>query len=89
MNQTETNFEILLINDGSYDESGNICDRYGAQDSRIKVFHKQNGGSSSARNYGIERASGEWITFCDADDYVFENWLENYELSKSEGFDLI
>ncbi|WP_303029694.1 glycosyltransferase [uncultured Duncaniella sp.] len=89
LNQTETNFEILLINDGSYDESGNICDRYGAQDSRIKVFHKQNGGSSSARNYGIERASGEWITFCDADDYVFENWLENYELSKSEGFDLI
>ncbi len=89
LNQTETNFEILLINDGSYDESGNICDRYGTQDSRIKVFHKQNGGSSSARNYGIERASGEWITFCDADDYVFEKWLENYELSKSEGFDLI
>lgn len=73
--QDFTDFELLLINDGSTDSSKKICDKYRSQDSRIHVFHKVNGGVSSARNIGIDNASGDWITFCDADDYVNPSWL--------------
>ena len=75
--QTYRNFELLLINDGSKDRSGEICDEYARKDSRIKVFHKENGGVSSARNVGLDNARGEWITFSDSDDAVTVEWLNN------------
>lgn len=80
--QTHTDFELLLIDDGSTDGSPAICDEYAALDSRIRVFHKPNGGVSSARNLGLDHARGEWICFIDSDDEI--NNLEaldalNYE----------
>lgn len=68
--QINTDWELLLIDDGSPDKSGDICDEYSKIDQRIKVFHKPNGGVSSARNLGLGQAKGQWITFIDADDYV-------------------
>lgn len=65
--------EILLIDDGSRDHSGEMCDKYGDENPGVRVFHKQNGGLSSARNYGIERAQGEYLVFVDSDDYVSED----------------
>ena len=76
--QTFTDFECLLINDGSKDRSGEICDEYAARDSRIRVFHKENGGVSSARNVGLDNATGEWIAFVDSDDWVGEKYLESF-----------
>lgn len=73
LKQTFTDFELLLIDDGSTDNSGKICDEYAIRDSRIRVFHKKNGGISSARNMGLDNAVGDWITFVDADDWVDEN----------------
>ena len=73
--QTFTDFELLLIDDGSPDNSGAICDEYAASDSRVKVFHKENGGVSSARNVGLDNACGEWITFVDADDWIAETFI--------------
>ncbi len=75
LNQSFVDFELLLIDDGSQDNSGLICDRYATKDSRIKVFHKQNGGVSSARNLGLDNARGEWIVFLDADDWVSSDFL--------------
>lgn len=63
--QRYADFELLLIDDGSVDGSGFICDEYAAKDSRVRVCHKQNGGVSSARNLGLDNACGEWITFID------------------------
>ena len=76
--QIFTDFELLLINDGSKDRSGAICDEYAVKDSRVRVFHKENGGVSSARNLGLDNAKGEWIAFCDADDYVLPTYLVIY-----------
>jgi len=76
VNQTYRNLEIILVDDGSSDESGDICDRFAGVDSRIKVIHKSNGGSSSARNAGIEAATGDYIGFLDADDYADETMYE-------------
>lgn len=78
LSQTFTDFELLLIDDGSKDNSGKICDEYAAKDSRVRVFHKENGGVSSARNLGLDKVKGEWITFCDSDDYVTNQWLKNF-----------
>lgn len=75
ISQTYTDFELLLIDDGSTDNSGIICDELSACDSRIKTFHKENGGVSSARNAGIEYAAGEYIAFVDADDIADINYL--------------
>lgn len=70
--QTFQDFEILLIDDGSPDRSGEICDEYAKKDKRVRVFHKENGGVSSARNLGLDNARGEWICFVDSDDWVEE-----------------
>ena len=86
--QTYTDWELLLIDDGSTDRSGDICDRYAASDPRIQAFHKPNGGVSSARNLGLDHAQGEWITFVDSDDYVFPCWLENF-IRNSSGVDMV
>ena len=85
--QTFTDFEVLLINDGSTDKSGIICDEYAAKDSRFKVFHKENGGVSSARNLGLHNAKGEWITFVDSDDLIEEDALKNFILTNSDQID--
>lgn len=76
--QTYTKFELLLIDDGSKDNSGVTCDEYLLKDKRIKVFHKSNGGLSSARNFGLDKANGEYIIFLDSDDYwLKKDCLEN------------
>lgn len=74
--QTFTDFELLLIDDGSPDASGIICDEYAAKDGRVRVFHKENGGVSSARNVGLDQARGTWIAFVDADDWIDKETLE-------------
>ena len=70
LQQTMSDFEVIIIDDGSTDNSANICKAYVLQDSRIRYFYKENGGVSSARNLGILKAKGEWITFVDSDDYI-------------------
>lgn len=74
--QTYRNIEILLIDDGSTDNSGNICDEYQKKDSRVMTFHKTNGGLSDARNYGIKHASGQYLCFVDSDDYISKHMVE-------------
>ncbi len=74
--QTYRNLEILLIDDGSTDDTPALCDRLAEGDARIRVFHKENGGPSSARNYGLEQARGEYVGFVDSDDYVDADMYE-------------
>lgn len=74
--QTYTDFELLLIDDGSTDSSSDICDEYALVDPRVRVLHKPNGGVSSARNLGLDNVRGEWITFVDADDWIDDNFLK-------------
>ena len=74
--QTYKNLEIILIDDGSTDTSGEICDRYAKKDIRIQVIHKKNGGLVSARNAGLEAAAGEYVGFVDGDDYVEPDMFE-------------
>jgi glycosyltransferase involved in cell wall biosynthesis len=76
INQTYKDLEILLIDDGSNDGSGRICDEYAERDSRIIVFHKSNGGVSSARNVGLKQASGNYICFVDSDDIIHPRCIE-------------
>lgn len=70
LNQTYTDFEVILVDDGSPDNCPAICDKYAAKDSRVKVIHKKNSGVSEARNTGIEAATGEWAYFIDSDDWI-------------------
>ena len=74
--QTYTNFEVLMIDDGSTDNSGRICQEYTESDSRFHYYRKENGGVSSARNLGIEYSRGDYLTFVDSDDWVEEDFLE-------------
>lgn len=74
--QTYKDFECILINDGSDDKCGKICDEYAEHDSRIKVVHQKNNGVSDARNKGLDNANGDWICFVDSDDWVQPNMLE-------------
>ncbi len=78
LKQTYTDFELLLINDGSSDNSGLICDEYAQIDSRIKVFHQKNNGVSSARNLGLKKAKGAYITFSDSDDLLVDTAFQTY-----------
>lgn len=81
VNQTYRNLEIILVDDGSPDNCGAICDEYAAKDNRITVIHKENGGVSSARNAGLDKASGDWIGWVDSDDWIeldmYEYLLKN------------
>lgn len=82
INQTYTNWEMILVDDGSPDHCGEICDEYAAKDSRIRVIHKENGGQSSARNAALDLPpKGEFVTFLDSDDFLHKNYL--YSLVKA------
>ena len=85
LRQTCSDFELLLIDDGSRDSSGKICDEYASKDSRISVIHKENGGVSAARNLGLQNAKGEWIAFVDADDVIADTYLEKLYNGIQEG----
>ncbi len=76
LNQTFKDFELILVDDGSSDKSGVMCDQYKEQDKRIKVIHKENGGLSSARNAGLEVAEGEYIGFIDSDDWIMPDMYQ-------------
>lgn len=90
LSQTFADFELLLVDDGSTDGSPAICDAYAARDSRVRVFHKPNGGVSSARNLGLDNARGEWITFCDADDWVGKEYIRNLVIAfTDEAIDMV
>ena len=89
-NQTMTDIEIILIDDGSPDNSGKICDTYAADDHRIVVIHQDNAGVSVARNAGLDVATGEWITFVDGDDYVAETMCEDIvNAATNNGSDIV
>lgn len=77
LKQSFTDFELILVNDGSKDMSADICNRYSQKDVRVRVYHKENGGVGSARNLGLNNILGEWVTFVDADDQMEETGLES------------
>ena len=88
--QTIDSIEFILVDDGSTDCSGAICDEYAAKDSRFQVFHKENGGSASARQLGLEHIRGEFYTVCDSDDWVEPTmYAELYEKAKSTDADIV
>lgn len=87
--QSFMDFELLLIDDGSVDGSGIICDEYAVTDSRIRVYHKPNGGVSSARNLGLKYAKGEWIAFIDCDDWVEMEYLFHLNEANVQPCDLV
>lgn len=90
INQTYTKLEILLIDDGSKDQSLNICQEYEKQDARIRVFHKKNEGLGLTRNYGLARVTGEFVTFVDSDDYIVSDALEKlYQKAKETQADVV
>lgn len=90
LSQTFTDFEILLVDDGSPDNSGKICDEYARKDPRIRVFHKENGGVSSARQFGLDNARGEYVIHADSDDWVEADMLkELYAKAKAEDADMV
>lgn len=76
INQTYTNLEIILVDDGSPDRCGEICDGYAKKDARIRVIHKENGGLSDARNHGMDIMTGQFVTFIDSDDYIRLDYIE-------------
>ena len=89
ISQSFTDFELLLIDDGSTDGSGIICDSYADRDRRIRVFHKENGGVSSARNLGIDKAQGEWLYFVDSDDELLPGGLRTLVDNISDDVDVV
>ena len=90
LSQTFTDFELLLIDDGSADSSGKICDEFAMKDERIRVFHKENGGVASARQLGVDEAKGLYSIHADGDDWVEPNMLERMYLKITEtGADMV
>lgn len=90
LDQTFKNFELILVDDGSTDNSGKICDEFLKKDKRISVIHKKNGGLSDARNVGIDNSTGEYITFIDSDDFIEKNYLQiHYDLIKKYDSNLV
>ena len=87
--QTFTDFELILVDDGSKDKSGEICEEYAGKDGRVRVIHKENGGLSDARNAGLEQAAGEYFMFVDSDDYIAPTMIERlYNSIQSESADI-
>ncbi|MDY3267295.1 MAG: glycosyltransferase [Phocaeicola sp.] len=84
INQKFTDWELLLVDDGSIDQSAQICDEYADNNSRIKVIHKENGGVSSARNLGLDNSCGEFIMFVDSDDFLVNNSINKNVLDGGE-----
>lgn len=89
LNQSFMDFELLLIDDGSKDASGAICDEYTTKDNRVRVWHQENQGVSVARNVGLEHAQGEWIYFPDSDDIIMENAFDSMVSMVTEGVDYV
>ena len=88
LSSTYENLEVILVDDGSPDNSGKICDEYAARDSRIRVIHKKNGGLSSARNAGLDIATGDYVTFVDSDDYIASDIYEKLVACMIDGVDI-
>lgn len=90
LNQTLKEIEVILVDDGSTDNSGLICDEYKTKDNRVKVIHKKNAGLSAARNTGYEAATGDWITFLDSDDWIDAHTCENtYKMGVENSVDVV
>lgn len=89
INQVYKNLEIILVNDGSTDKSGEICDKFALQDSRIKVFHQKNSGVSSARNIGLDNVNGDFVTFLDSDDTIDKEHISNMVNLLSDDIDIV
>ncbi len=88
LEQTYNDWELILVDDGSTDNSGVICDDFAQRDSRIKVLHTENGGASHARNAGIEHATGKWISFVDSDDWISSDYVDTIA-NTNEDYDII
>lgn len=91
LNQTFSDFELIIVNDGSTDNSSKIIESYAKKDNRVKYFYKDNGGISDARNFGVSRVNGEYIIFVDSDDYIKQDLLFrlNEEIKKEPNLDII
>ena len=89
INQTYKNIEIILVDDGSPDDCGKICDEYAKKDNRIKAIHKENGGLSDARNKALDLTNGKYVIFVDSDDYIEKNAIEYlYQLMQKYNTDI-
>lgn len=89
-NQTFTNFELILVDDGSPDNSGKICDEYKAKDDRIVVLHQKNGGQANARNHALDVCHGDYVTFLDSDDYLHQDYLKHIlDIAKKYDADIV
>lgn len=89
ISQSYSNIEIIVVDDGAKDDTPTICDEYGKKDTRIHCYHKENGGLSDARNYGLQYATGDYLTFIDSDDYVHADYIKAlYENIAAENADI-
>lgn len=89
LHQTIIDFEVIVVDDGSIDRSSIICDEYALKDDRFKVYHLSNGGVSNARNYGLSKAKGEYVTFVDSDDFVDNDYIEQLVNAIGVGADIV